>query len=75
MDINVTNMATTEGIHTFFSTPTNRLPRVLEDTLPCAQEGCATSILKHIGLGEEDDLEIFVDAKDDQSAPTSPTPF
>jgi hypothetical protein len=75
MDISVTNMATREGMGTFFSTPINLLPPACEDTLPCAQEGCAISILKHIGHGEEDDLKIFVDAIDDRSAPTYLIPY
>jgi hypothetical protein len=33
------------------------------------------SILKHMDIMEEDGLEVFFNALDDRSIPTSPTPF
>lgn len=49
---------------------------------PCAWVGCLTlamegksiTILKHIGMMEEDEVDVFVDALDAKVGPTSPTP-
>lgn len=38
-------------------------------------EGHSTSILEHIGIIEEDDQEVFVDALEDRPTPISPTSF
>lgn len=37
-------------------------------------DGESTTILKHIEMMEEDELEIFVDVLDGKVGPTSPTP-
>lgn len=54
-------------------TPTFKHPRIGE--VESVNEGHSTSILQHIGLIEEDDQEVFVDALDDRSTPISPTPL
>jgi hypothetical protein len=54
-------------------TPTFKHPRIGE--VGFANEGHSTSILQHIGLIEEDDQEVFVDALDDRPTPISPTPL
>ena len=56
------------------STPTFKHPRLSEVNSPLMNEECSTYILKHIGLMEEEDLEVFVDALDDRLVPTTLTP-
>lgn len=59
----------------------NHLSSILTFSNPCVCEGCpssvmegwSTSILRHIGMAEEDELEVFVDALDDKSILTSMT--
>ena len=51
-------------------TPTFKHPRTGEAY--SINEGCSTSIPKHIGIVEEDDQEVFVDALDDRPRPVSP---
>lgn len=53
--------------------PTIKHLRFCDDNAPLVKEGCLASILKYIGLMEEEDLEVFVDDVDDKFAPTSPT--
>lgn len=55
-------------------TPTFKHPRLGEANSPLMNEECSTYILKHIGLMEEEDLEVFVDALDDRLVPTRQLP-
>lgn len=59
----IANLVARERTDAFSSTPTILLPHTPK---PCAHDGCAASMLKHIGLGSEDNLESFVDVMDDQ---------
>ena len=51
-------------------TTTFKHPRIDEAYL--INEGYSTFILKHIGIIEEDDQEVFVDTLDDRPTPVSP---
>lgn len=59
------------GVDMFSSTPTFKHMRICDDNTSLVKEWGSTSILKHIGLMEED-LEIFVDVVDNRFAPTLP---
>ena len=55
-------------------TSTFSTPCIHEGGSPLAKMDWLGAILKHIGLTEEDELEVFVDALDDEFVPTSLTP-
>lgn len=64
-----------EGGENMSPTPAFKHPRRGEVDSVLTKEGCSTSILKHIGIMEEDDLEVFVDVLNDRPVTLSPTPL
>jgi len=63
-----------EGTKSHPATQTFKHSRIREINWGLVYGRALESIPKHIGIMEEDDLEVFDDALDDRLVPTSPTP-